>query len=403
MFSPGQEETTQMQVETMSYGKFFIPEWTDQLNLRPGVRKTLECLVLAARGEDHSWPKQEWLAEKANITTRTVRNHTRKLEEEGVIKTVMERINGHLQQVYYFLAHPVAVAARDRKNFPVTPEEISGHLNKRKKNIKSPPIPPQGEAAGAAEEREHEQSNQTDSSTQCPEQNLFSHSVHPIGENPDSSVVKSERERRERNLSGRTDGRNPKKEKKPSLNPAPWQAALALLLQKMPEQDFELWIKPIHATQTETGLRLDYPDRFTLAYAQERFGHLIRKSLQQTEITEFYFSFGAKEQELQKEKDREQRAEEARLVVKQSQALERMTPAEQFAVLLDTYPPHRRSGEWSAFRVFQRVLKRGEASISDLLTALKRQKASEYWQTDQGRWIPGIGKWLGERRWADTL
>ena len=162
-----------MQVETMSYGKFLIPEWTDELNLRPGVRKTLECLVLAARGLDHSWPKQEWLAEKAKITTRTVRNHTRKLEEEGLIKTVMERINGHLRMVYYFLAHPVAVAARDRKNFPVTPERISGHLNKRKKNIKSPPTPPQGEAAGAAEEREHEQSNQTDSSTQCPEQNLL--------------------------------------------------------------------------------------------------------------------------------------------------------------------------------------------------------------------------------------
>ena len=145
-----------MQTETMSYGKFFIPEWTDQLNLRPGLRKTFECLVLAARGQERAWPEQEWLAAKANITTRTVRSHIRALEKKGVVKTVMERINGQLRLVYYFLAHPVAVAARDRKNFPVTEEKFSGHLNKRKKNIKSPPTPPQGEAAGAAEERENE-------------------------------------------------------------------------------------------------------------------------------------------------------------------------------------------------------------------------------------------------------
>ncbi len=397
-----------MQAETMSYGKFLIPEWTDKLNLRPGLRKTFECLVLAARGLDHAWPKQDWLAAKANITTRTVRNHTRELEEEGVIKTVMERIDGHLRLVYYFLAHPVAVAARNRKNFPVTPERISGHLNKRKKNIQSPPTPPQGEAAGAAKEREHEQSNQTDSSTPGQGQNLLSHSIQRIGENPDSSVVKSERESRERNLSGRTDGRSgrsPKKEKekKPSLNTAPWQAALALLLQKIPEQEVNLWLAPIQAMESEAGLRLDCPDRYIMAWVKEHFGDNIRDALQHAGITEFYFTFGAKEQELRKEKDQEQRAEEARLVMKQSQALERMTPAEQFAVLLDTYPPHRRSGEWSAFRVFQRVLKRGETSIFDLLTALKRQKTSEHWQTDQGRWIPGIGKWLGERRWADTL
>ena len=91
-----------------------------------------------------------------------------------------------------------------------------------------------------------------------------------------------------------------KKENTPLLPPtqtqtlAAWDVACVHLQQKLSEDDFELWIKPIHATQTETGLRLDYPDRFTLAYAQERFGHLIRESLQHTGITEFYFSFGEK-------------------------------------------------------------------------------------------------------------
>ena len=597
-----------MQAETMSYGKFFIPEWTDQLNLRPGLRKTFECLVLAARGQERAWPEQEWLAAKANITTRTVRSHTRALEKKGVVKTVMERINGQLRLVYYFLAHPVAVAARDRKNFPVTEEKFSGHLNKRKKNIKSPPTPPQGEAAGAAEERENEKAQTQKGSAaedrqfrttgNLPRDNaalpdavpgdaggeqgsflgldqsspsnrsLAGHGTAGVGrvllrvqptENPAlsgnvggdgvsqpdrtpnalsyrqakrrsrcfvseidqylcqpgrgdnnagqfdrghfrglptasnalrgvskamgdaelSSPEKSERavgtrrtgdagyaclpapsranpttrcdqrgsetatgstqEKRfapcssdkngewqgvhvptsahgrscgatgfqrlgQRTLGGIFPADEPNDVALSAESPA-WQAACTHLQQKLSENDFELWIKPIQATETNAGLRLDCQDRFHLADVQGRFGTDIRDAMQLTGNTEFYFSFGEKEREIQEENERKKQIRAAQLVLQQRQALQKMSVEEQFTVLFDNYPPHRRSSsdKQPAFMFFQKALKQGETSIFNLLTALKRQRASERWQKDQGRWVPGIKKWFEERRWEESV
>ena len=186
---------------------------------------------------------------------------------------------------------------------------------------------------------------------------------------------------------------------------AAWDAACTHLQQKLSGNDFELWIKPIQATETEAGLRLDCQDRFHLAGVQERFGTDIRDAMQLTENTKFYFSFGEKEREIQEENERKERIRAAQLVIQQRQALQKMSAEEQFTMLFDNYPPHRRSfsDKQPAFMIFQEALKRGETSIFALLTALKRQKVSDLWQKDQGRWIPGIGKWLGERRWADTL
>lgn len=186
---------------------------------------------------------------------------------------------------------------------------------------------------------------------------------------------------------------------------AAWDAACTHLQQKLPENDFELWIKPIQATETDAGLRLDCQDRFHLADVQGRFGADIRDAMQLIGNTEFYFSFGEKEREIQEENERKERIRAAQLVIQQRQALQKMSAEEQFTMLFDNYPPHRRSfsDKQPAFMIFQEALKRGETSIFALLTALKRQKVSDLWQKDQGRWIPGIGKWLGERRWADTL
>ena len=173
----------------------------------------------------------------------------------------------------------------------------------------------------------------------------------------------------------------------------------------MSENDFELWIKPIQATETNAGLRLDCQDRFHLADVQGRFGTDIRDAMQLTGNTEFYFSFGEKEREIQEENERKEQIRAAQLVIQQRQALQKMSVEEQFTVLFDNYPPHRRSSsdKQPAFMFFQKALKRGETSIFNLLTALKRQRASERWQKDQGRWVPGIKKWFEERRWEESV
>lgn len=149
-----------MQTISIGYGQVKIREWLDQLDLAPGERKLFECLTMAARGKDHAWPEQEWLARKVNVTVRTIRNYIRRMEKLQILRTMKVRINGSLRLVYYFLAHPVIVAGvgeSDRKNFPVRAEKFSGHLIKRKKNKEIPPTPQRGNAAGAAKERENGQ------------------------------------------------------------------------------------------------------------------------------------------------------------------------------------------------------------------------------------------------------
>ena len=292
------------------------------------------------------------------------------------------------------------------------PEKFSGHLNKGKKNIQPPPYPPQGEAADAEEERENESKIETHVEQSAHQGTASRSSCSGASQRaglqiarPASTDVNACRFRGELKPLSQDTAPFKAEERGLTANRDIWQAACTHLQQKLSENDFELWIKPIQATETEAGLRLDCQDRFHLAGVQERFGTDIRDAMQLTENTKFYFSFGEKEREIQEENERKEQIRAAQLVLQQRQALQKMSVEEQFTVLFDNYPPHRRSSsdKQPAFMFFQKALKRGETSIFDLLTALKRQKVSDLWQKDQGRWIPGIGKWLGERRWADTL
>ncbi len=349
-----------MQVISLGYGQFRSPGWLDKLGLPPAERKTYEYLAIAAKGQDHAWPSQKWLADKVRVTTRSIRTYIRKLEERSLLMTVLERINGRLRLVYYFLAHPVVKAAVERKNFPVKEEKFSGHLTNRKENIKLPPYPPQKEAADAAKERRHEQ-NETETTT-----------------------------------SVRTGGAGTGTER---LNCALWQAALALLLQKLPQQEVNLWLAPIQALESEKGLRLDCPDKYTMAWVQEHFGKSIKDVLQHLGITEFYFSFGEQEKELQEEKDQEQRAEAAQRAADQAHTLRNLPLREQFAALLAVYP-RKTSGEWFAWQTFKRLKRKGELpETSELLQMIEAKTQTEDWSRDAGRWIPGLSKWLNNRPW----
>lgn len=395
-----------MQTISIGYGQFRSPEWLDELNLSPGERKTYEYLAMASKGQDHAWPSQDWLAKKVRVTTRSIRNYTRKLEKINLLMTAMERINGRLRLVYYFLAHPIVLAAAHRKNFPVKEEKFSGHLNKEKKNIQTPPYPPQGEAVDAGEERENESKIATH----------VEQSAHQGTAGRSSCSGTSQRAGLQIARPAPTDVnacRFPGESKQLSQDTAPfqaeergliansdvWQAALALLLQKLPEQEVNLWLRPTSASQMPAGLRLDYPDRYSMAWVQEHFGSDIRSALQQVGITEFYFSFGEQEKALQKEKNREMRVETARQVERQAQALRSMPLQEQFAALLNAYP-RKTSGEWFAWQTFKRLAHKGELpEISELLQMIEAKRQSDDWSRDAGRWIPGLSKWLNNRPW----
>ncbi len=406
-----------MQVISLGYGQFRSPGWLDKLGLPPAERKTYEYLAIAAKGQDHAWPSQKWLADKVRVTTRSIRTYIRKLEERNLLMTVLERINGRLRLVYYFLAHPVVKAAVERKNFPVKEEKFSGHLTNRKENIKLPPYPPQKEAADAAKERRHEQ-NETETTTsvlagfyQSPQleegvqavcQHAHGNRRTPVYEKnngrPTTSGQATPGSGGQLQHAGRyrTGGAGTGTER---LNYALWQAALALLLQKLPQQEVNLWLVPIQALESEKGLRLDCPDKYTMAWVQEHFGKSIKDVLQHLGITEFYFSFGEQEKKLQEEKNQEQRAEAAQRAADQAHTLRNLPLREQFAALLAVYP-RKTSGEWFAWQTFKRLKRKGELpETSELLQMIEAKTQTEDWSRDAGRWIPGLSKWLNNRPW----
>ena len=398
-----------MQTISIGYGQVRIREWLDQLDLAPGERKLFECLILAARGKDHAWPSQEWLAEKVNVTVRSIRNYIRRMEEREIIRTVRVRINGCLRLVYYFLAHPVIVAAvgADRKNFPVGTEEFSGHLIKRKEDKEIPPTPQGENAAGAAKESAHEQQSETQGTApiqqgdsafyrrpvESPRLRITAGTAtgsHADGIRGESKILQqtAPTERAEEDAA-----------ESDSLTPEVWQAALALLCQQLPKSDAELWIRPINACQTSDGLRLDCPDRYAMAWVQEHFKTAISDALKHAGITDFFFTFGEQAKEFQEKQNKELRAEAARNAECQAKVLQSLPIKEQFAVLVSTYP-RKTSGNWFAWRTFRRLSRRGELpDIHQLLQLVQKEISSEDWQRDAGRWIPGLHKWLRNKPW----
>ena len=66
-----------------------------------------------------------------------------------------------------------------------------------------------------------------------------------------------------------------------------------------------------------------------------------------------------------------------------------------FELLWNSYPAKRRANRKGCRALFESVT----VPINDLLGALERQKTSEEWHDQDGKYIPGLYKWLEESRW----
>ena len=80
-------------------------------------------------------------------------------------------------------------------------------------------------------------------------------------------------------------------------------------MQQVSEKDFDLWIRPINAMDTEKGLQLDCPDQLFTAYVQQHFGSIIKNVLQKTGVKQFSFSSGFQQMEQQKQQELEKKNE----------------------------------------------------------------------------------------------
>ena len=66
------------------------------------------------------------------------------------------------------------------------------------------------------------------------------------------------------------------------------------------------------------------------------------------------------------------------------------------------YPANRRNLRREASRLVAKALDEG-ATIDSILSALEAEKQSYTWQEENGRFIPGIVKWLEKETWRSFV
>lgn len=86
---------------------------------------------------------------------------------------------------------------------------------------------------------------------------------------------------------------------------------------------------------------------------------------------------------------------EEKRIKKEEKSVVQMDAA--FEAFWGAYP--RRQGKKPARRAFSKV----GVPIDVLLAAIERQKRSEQWQREGGRFIPLASTWLNQGRWEDEL
>ena len=94
-----------------------------------------------------------------------------------------------------------------------------------------------------------------------------------------------------------------------------------------------------------------------------------------------------------KEKEKEKEKEN-----KKENDIRAREEAERFDRFWMAYP--RKENKQKALAAFQK-LHPDEATFTAMLAAIERQKATEQWQEDGGRFIPHPTTWLNGRRWED--
>lgn len=166
------------------------------------------------------------------------------------------------------------------------------------------------------------------------------------------------------------------------------------------------------------GVRIE-TEKYSLRFIEKHLS-MLKEVFQQYGITNVSLSVMSDEQQqrhVEKLIARERlitarKQQQARYAAEQAEIAERqrvigLPLKEQFRLLAENFPQAKNGYRetrpwdfWSAWRVFRQMYNAGEIPlISDLLRFLQKQKLSTDWNRDNGRWIPGLWKWLNSRPW----
>lgn len=73
-----------------------------------------------------------------------------------------------------------------------------------------------------------------------------------------------------------------------------------------------------------------------------------------------------------------------------------------FNRIWEAYPAHRRGDRKEAMKAYKQIPD-ADSIIEDILNGLREMQGKEDWKKDEGRWIPGLKKFLANRIWEEGL
>lgn len=74
--------------------------------------------------------------------------------------------------------------------------------------------------------------------------------------------------------------------------------------------------------------------------------------------------------------------------------------AQMFKKFYSSYPKHK--GKQEALKAFEKLNPNGDL-FKEIMAALEKQKQSDEWQRENGRFIPMPSTWLNDKRWEDEI
>jgi len=358
-----------------------------------GVQNTFRAMIRCAVGKDHTFVNMGTLASRTNVCYRTIERHIKILKEAELITAVKEEINGWTQTVYYFLAHPAIIKFRELRTGKAKPQQSKPvETAKPDQTETAPEIEPKIEQK-TPENSHLEIDHECHAADRQNVGNLSDYTIDRLDINtpPLPHYSESVQDRQE---------------------PATWAKIRESIISK-DELNLAAKYLPCLEAQIENGsVILSGPNKIALQRIEKHYGQTLKDNFSFFGVKTIVFDVYS--EELQRKKDEEQKRQDHLklqhqkekqqkiLAEKQRQEaeLDSLPLKKQFDVVLSQYP--RQTGQWQAWMNFKKLVRAGELpKTSKLLQIILKNKMSHDWQRDNGRWIPGLSKFLKERRWLD--
>jgi hypothetical protein len=384
--------------------EFRMPNWLlKQSGLSVGAKFTFSVLACCAGGQDYVWPSQEFLAQKASVSVRTLQRYLDELVRCRLIEKAKKFIQGQTRNIYRFLTtsmadspepetqateanqlrqglgdHKMLISDRHDKlacrslpaakilptetpDGPERHDNLSPLLNKDEAIKNYPPSPP-------------------------PQESL---TVAKVGSA--SSV------------SGKAGGVSlDSKTEDPD-----WTAVKDRLKGELGESSFQAWIVPLIFEKSGAGVILRCPNPFFKSWVKKEYFQALDKALTESGQPVWNLELLTEEQQktyeqLQKRKQMENTgAAPTSERVDDADALEALPAEKLFEKVYSIYPRKERFER--GLTVFLSLARQKTLpAVSELIIAIKRGlNGNSSWQREGGRFIPQIHNWLTERRWLD--